>query len=292
MKNNCISILVASDNFYAILIAALLKSIDVNHQSEEHINFYIIDDGISPKFKQQLESIVDPTRITIKWIDGKHIIPEGVTIPSETSAFPLTAYMRVFAANAVDDDIEKLIYLDVDTLVQVDIAELWNIDLGKFDIAAVQDPGKTVACEWGGIPNYKDLGLSADTKYFNSGVLILNPKKWREENIAAQVVDTLVKYREHVKLPDQYALNVIFVNKWLELDPKWNWFAFQEGHEPYIIHFLDIKPIFKSYHSQESFRVEFYRYLSMTPWKNYKPQSDYKRIARKIFNKLKKTIKL
>ena len=77
MKNNCISILVASDNFYAILIAALLKSIDVNHQSEEHIDFYIIDDGISPKFKQQLESIVDPTRITIKWIDGKHIIPEG-----------------------------------------------------------------------------------------------------------------------------------------------------------------------------------------------------------------------
>jgi lipopolysaccharide biosynthesis glycosyltransferase len=46
MANN-INIIVASDNHYAILIAALLKSIDLNHKTAEHIDFYIIDDGIA-----------------------------------------------------------------------------------------------------------------------------------------------------------------------------------------------------------------------------------------------------
>ena len=45
--NNNISVIVASDNHYAILIAALLKSIEVNHKTSEHIDFYIIDDNIS-----------------------------------------------------------------------------------------------------------------------------------------------------------------------------------------------------------------------------------------------------
>lgn len=45
-STNTISIVVASDNFFAIMIAALLKSIDLNHFTEEHIDFYIIDDGI------------------------------------------------------------------------------------------------------------------------------------------------------------------------------------------------------------------------------------------------------
>jgi lipopolysaccharide biosynthesis glycosyltransferase len=64
-KNNTISIVVASDNHYAILIAALLKSIDLNHKTDEHIDFHIIDDGISAKFRTNLETIVDPSRITL-----------------------------------------------------------------------------------------------------------------------------------------------------------------------------------------------------------------------------------
>ncbi len=291
MKQRTITICVASDNHYAILIVALLKSIDVNHHSGEHIDFYIIDDGIATDFPAKLAEIVDPARITIKWIKSKEVVPQNISIPSDSSAFPLTAYMRVFSPFAISEEVEKLIYLDVDILVQDDISKLWNTDLGDYIVAAAQDSGKTVSCAWAGIPNYKELGLAADTKYFNSGVLIINPKRWRDENIALEVMNTLIKHRAHVQLADQYGLNVVLVNRWLQLDQKWNWFAFMEDEKPYIIHFLDIKPIFKSYHSQEVYKKEFYRYLSMTPWSGYKPQSDYKRLIRKFFNKLKKVIK-
>jgi lipopolysaccharide biosynthesis glycosyltransferase len=285
-----ISIVVASDNHYAILIAALLKSIDVNHKTDEHIDFHIIDDGISLKFKRKLNTIVDPERITIKWVKSKDIVPLNISIPVDNSAFPLTVYMRVFSPYVVGNDIRKIIYLDVDTIVQEDISKLWNISLGDYTIGAIQDVGKTVDCKWAGVPNYKELGLLPDTKYFNSGVLLINSQKWKESDATSQVINALSDHKEHVRLADQYGLNVVFANKWLELDPSWNWFAFKEDIKPNLVHFLDIKPIFKTYNSEEVYKEEFFRYLSMTPWKNFKPLNGNYRHVRKIFNKIKKRI--
>lgn len=287
-STNNISIVVASDNHYAILIAALLKSIDINHKTDEHIDFHIIDDGISVKTRKQLNTIANPERITLKWFESKKVIPADVTIPVDSSSFPLTAYLRVFSPYVIDQNADKLIYLDVDTIVQDDISKFWNIPLGNYTIGAIQDVGKTVDCAWGGVPNYQELGLKADTKYFNSGVLLINAKKWRAENISNQVISALIKYKKHVRLADQYGMNVVMANKWLELDSRWNWFAFKENDDPFIIHFLDIKPIFTSYKSQEIYREEFFRYLSFTPWKNFKPISGNHRQIRKIYNKIKK----
>jgi len=289
-QQNKISIVVASDNFFAIMIAALLKSIDIHHTTDEHIDFYIIDDGISPRFKEQLASIADPSRITLKWYKTKEIIPAGIVIPADGSSFPLTVFLRIFAPYMIEQDADRLIYIDVDTIVQDDISKLWNMPLGDHIIGAVQDYSETIDCKWAGIPNYKALGLAGDSKYFNSGVLLINPKKWRAENITNQVIDTLIKYKEFVVMPDQYGLNVVFANKWLELDPKWNWFANKEDEKPSLIHFVEIKPIFESYKFNESYKQEFFKYLSMTPWKNFKPISENRRLVRKFYNKVKKKI--
>lgn len=288
MTKDTISVVVASDNFYAILISALLKSIDENHKTSEHIDFHIIDDGISSKSKRRLETIVDPERLSIIWHDGKKIIPSDLSIPIDNSGFPLTTYLRVFAPNVVGLDVHKLLYIDVDIILRDDISKLWNMSTGDYTIGAIQDIAKTVDCEWGGIPNYKELGLDPKTKYFNAGVLLINTKKWREEKISEEIITALIKYKDKVQLGDQYGLNVVFAQKWKELDPKWNWFASQEDLNPSLIHFLDIKPIFKSYNSNPLFKEEFFRYLSMTPWKGFKVISGNNRLIRKVYNKLRK----
>lgn len=290
MKKNNISIVVASDNHYAILIAALLKSIELNHISEEHIDFYIIDDGISGTNKNKIENSINTNTISIYWFDKKSIIPSGMSIPVDNSAFPLTTYLRLFAPYALPKDVERFIYLDVDTIVMKDISLLWNADLQGRTIGAVIDVGKTVDCAWGGIPNYKDLGLLPSTKYFNAGIMLIDVVKWIEQDISKQVIDALRTYAEHVVLVDQYGLNVVFANQWLELDPRWNWFATFEHQDPFIIHFLDIKPTFKSYRSQEKFREDFYYYLNQTKWAGFKPISDKYRMLRKFSNKIKKKI--
>lgn len=289
-NNNNINIVVASDDFYAILIAALLKSIDVNHKTVEHIDFHIIDDGISAKFRRQLATMVDPERITLKWFKGKDVLPADVTLPIDNSAFPLTTYLRIFAPYIIDQDADKMLYLDVDTIVQDDISKLWNMPLGEHAVGAILDIAETVDSQWGGLPNYKELGLDPKTKYFNAGVLLIDAKRWRAENISGQIIDALTKHRKHNRLVDQYGLNVALANKWQELDPKWNWAAVKENDNPSLIHFLDIKPIFKNYNSKEIYKQEFFRYLSMTPWKNFKLISGNRRNFRKLMNKIKKKL--
>lgn len=289
-KNN-ISIVVASDNHYAILIAALLKSIELNHKTTEHIDFYIIDDGISTKNKQKIKDSIQRDGISIKWFESHSIIPDGVTIPVDKSAFPLTTYFRLFAPYALPQDVERLIYLDVDTIVLADISSLWYTELNGLTIGAVIDVGKTVDCAWGGIPNYKELGLLPTAKYFNAGIMLMDVVKWREQEISKKVIDALRIHKEHVVLVDQYGLNVVFANKWQELDPRWNWFATFEHPNPFIIHYLDIKPTFKSYRSQEAYKTIFFEYLNQTQWKGFKPISDTHRIVRKSINKIKNYVK-
>ena len=286
--NKKISVIVASDNHFAILIAALLKSIDLNHKSDEHIDFYIIDDGIASKTKAKLNTVVSKDRFTLIWINSKDLLPRGVSIPIDTSSWPMTTYFKIFAPYVVDQNLDRLIYLDVDTIVQSDIAELWQTEMGDFILAAAQDISLNVSCEWAGIPNYNDLGIASDAMYFNAGVLVFKPKEWREQKIAIQIMDALVKYKQHVVFADQYGLNVVMVNKWKQLDPRWNWFASKECSNPYLIHFLAIKPIFTSYNSQPVFQEYFFEYLKLTPWKNFKPISGYWGLAKKLYSKVTK----
>lgn len=285
-----INIVMASDNHYAILIAALLKSIEVNHITSELIDIYIIEDRISAANKKKIESSTQSNSITINWLTIDQIIPPTIKFPIDNTTFPLTAYFRVFAPYAIPNNLDRVIYLDVDMIVQEDISILWHTDIGDNLFGAVQDLQKVVSCSWGGIPNYKELGLTADTKYFNSGLLLINAKAWREADIANKVFKCLHENLQYINYADQYGLNAALANQWYELDPRWNWFATFEHKNPYIIHFLDIKPIFKSYKSEPNFQIIFFNYLRLTPWKKYKPISGNYRLARKIYNKVRKIV--
>ena len=157
----------------------------------------------------------------------------------------------------------------------------------------MQDLQEVVSCSWGGIPNYKELGIPADSKYFNSGLLLINAKRWRDDQITTKVIQCLIDNSKYVNWVDQYGLNAALANQWVELDRSWNWFASQgdktaTGEAPRIVHFLDIKPIFKSYASNRTFQTEFYKYMRLTPWKDHTPVSDYRRLLRKTYNKVKK----
>lgn len=284
-----ISIALASNNNYAVLMAVLIKSIVFNHHSDEDITFYILNDKISSSNQNKINSLIkNSPEITIKWINANHVFPKDVKFPTDNSAFPFTAYLRLFAPFVVDKSVKKLIYFDVDMVVRKDVSELWNMDMQNYTMAAVLDVGKTAGTPWGGIPNYKLLGIDADAKYFNSGMMIINCEKWMNENIPEMVFKAMRDNIKYVNYADQYGLNVVFTGKWLEIDPLWNWFANIYHPNPKCIHYLDIKPIFKSYNSDKALQKEFFKYLEMTPWRGMPLKSDFKRLFAKAIIKVKK----
>lgn len=69
---------------------------------------------------------------------------------------------------------DTVLSLDVDTIVEQDIGELFGIDLGNNFFAAVREPN-----------------LSGAKPYFNTGVCLLNLKLWRETGKDDEMIDAL-----------------------------------------------------------------------------------------------------
>ena len=118
--------------------------------------------------------------------------------------------------------LDKVIYLDCDIVVNLDIAELWNIDLGDNAIGAVGGDG------------YEPDSLHERLRWkfnkcqaqfsFNAGVLIMNLKKIRElGNFFTIAVQWLNRHLHTADYTDQDALNSIFKDSVTFIDHKFNY---------------------------------------------------------------------
>ncbi|WP_198175279.1 glycosyltransferase family 8 protein [Spirosoma telluris] len=206
----------------------------------------------------------------------------------DRSTFPRNVFVRLFIPYFIPQELTKVVYLDVDMIAHQDITPLWSIDLGNKLVGAVVDRAEVAGSSWGGYRNYQELGLQADTKIFNSGLLVINPIAWRQQQITERVIRCIEENVKYAVFPDQYGLNVVLANQWLELDRRWNCYAQSDEANPYIIHFTGVKPIYTSYHLNKAYQEEFYHYLRMTPWHQYNPVGGWNRFLLKQTHKMSK----
>jgi lipopolysaccharide biosynthesis glycosyltransferase len=288
MSAQIITLVVVCNNHFAVLLAALLKSLDLTHKTEENVNVYIVDDGLSSPTRTKLARCICSTKITLIWVKIGDAIPKGTLIPMDNSSFPISAYLRLFASHFVASNVEKIIYLDADMILLEDISTLWNVDLQGHVVAAVVDRTEKVSNPWGGIKNYKELGLDPEAKYFNSGLLVIDLAKWQEGDFTNKILTCINDNKQYASFPDQYGLNVVLVNNWLEIDPLWNCFPMSTAEHPYLIHFIGRKPIFKKYDYNLAYKKMFFEYLTQTEWRGFQPQMESSRLLRKFYNLMSK----
>lgn len=292
--NNTIPIVVVTDEHYVVLLAVLLKSMETNHKTGEKIQVYVVEDGVTKISRKKLQDSIGPDMFNITWVSMKDAIPEGVKLPMDRTSFPITAYMRLFIATIVSPGTKKALFLDVDMMLLGEISELWETDLGHHAVGAVQDARVTTFDnEWGGIFNYKELGIAPDTKYMNSGLLLVNIEKWVAQDLTQRIIDCINENIKYANYADQYGLNVVLANEWLPLNPRWNCFASDNMLKPLLIHFISRKPIYKTYNNNPQFKMLFDAYLERTMFRNAKSIGEMQRYVKKIKNilvKIKKTV--
>jgi lipopolysaccharide biosynthesis glycosyltransferase len=291
---SAISIVLACDNHYFIMLGGLLKSIEINHKSGELLDIYIVDDNTSYDNKIKLKTSLDQDMFQIHWIDKKDAIPDGFVLPVINNTYPLNTYYRILIPFFLPEGIQKVLYMDVDMIVEEEISKLWNIDISDFIIGAVPDSNTRFIgnTERGaeGIVNYRELGLNPNTKYFNAGLLLINVAKWIEYNVTERVFSIIKQNSRYAGMGDQYGLNVVLSDRFLEIDSLWNCLANSSEPSPRIIHFIHRKPFYKSYSYNKAYQNIFYKYISKTKWNNSPPVGETTRYLKKIDNVLKKII--
>ncbi len=137
---------------------------------------------------------------------------------------------------------DKVLYMDCDTVLLTDVAELYNIDIGDNYIGAVAD--QAVAA----VPQFVEytknaLGIVAE-KYFNSGVIVMNLKQFRAINFYEKF-DALLRSYHFTIAPDQDCLNLICKDKVYYYAAGWNQMpiAGMAAENPMLIHYnLTMKP--------------------------------------------------
>lgn len=126
-------------------------------------------------------------------------------------------WMRLVAPDLIAADDENLLYIDCDCIVDRDIADLADLDLGTAPFAAVADFAKAKHPGW-----LERLGLLPGTPYFNAGVMLFSHRRYRAEGWSRRAIDLTLSIPDRLKLHDQDVFNTIVEGRWVELPWSYN----------------------------------------------------------------------
>lgn len=257
MKN--INILMSVNKKFLEHIEELIFSL--LYYSSCPINIYLM--YVETELNQEdLESISN----YVKKIGNGKIIPilfdvrhlDGMPVTdNEGDFFGMEAYSRLFCAFKLPKSVEKILYLDADMICTGDITELYNIDY---------EDKIWVACRDNGIQpkDLERLELPLDYEYINSGMLLVNVKKLRENYSEKQMIDLIRKNKDVLIYPDQDFINKIFKDDIKIINEKYNLIAKDVRYKnlnekPLIIHYAgSAKPWSDNVSRFDREYIEFY----------------------------------
>ena len=229
-------IALGADINYIDKVETVIKSVSVHNHK---VKFYVFNDDLPSEWfllmRHRLK-IIGSEIINVK--KTAHNLRD-FHLPNAILSY--AAFFRYFIADEVIED--RVLYLDSDTIVNAKLDDLFFLDLQGYAIAAVQD-----------------VDQSGWLTTFNSGVMVIDAKKWRENCLTQSLLELTAKHHEHV-YGDQGVLNMYFGDQWLHLDKEYNfmvgldqflhlsgnmeWYQsnYYGKYEPKIIHYTtEFKP--------------------------------------------------
>ena len=229
------AIVLAANYAYVDQVMTTIKSICYHNRS---IRFYLINSDFPNEWIKQINKRLEKF--------DSEIINCRVTseqISRYKTDISYTVFLRYFVADFVKED--KALYLDCDLVVTKNLDDLFATDLQDYPLAAVRD--------FGGRAYF-------GREMFNAGVLLINNALWKQENMTQKLIDLTNEWHDKVDQADQSILNMLFENKWLELDFDYNHIVIHKQFTDYrlpvgqdypgIIHYLSHRKPWKDLAAQ------------------------------------------
>ena len=205
---NCVKIVFLLDNKYFFCTYVALASLIHSKNKDTYYDISILHTGLSLKY-QAILSRLNNTDIHITFIGFD---PQKYLNIKNVYHVTNTACVKFDIPN-IFCDLDKILYIDGDVLIKQDLTPLFNIDLGDNYIAAVREMQASL---W----NYHQIVGSEF--YINSGVMLLNLKKMREDDIPAKMMALKACQPKEWKCMDQDVFNKICDKKILLLGLEMN----------------------------------------------------------------------
>ena len=205
-----INLLVTLDGRYVEPLSVLLNSYAAAH-TEHTTDLYVLHSSLSrddiAKIQNAAGSGVTVINIEVKerWFSKTPVLER---LPEES-------FYRLLAFHILPESVEKCLYLDPDIIIRGSLAPLYETDISQSYIAAA-----------GHMKGFRDsfnkmrLGISGVGHYINSGVMLMNLKKIREDFTLRDILASLEENIQRLMLGDQDLANILFGEKILYLDER------------------------------------------------------------------------
>ena len=212
----------------------MLASVKAHASAARPVRVYALTDFASPELAMLAGRMADETfdlvPLACTNVHGTFPIRDHITAGT---------YLRFLLPDLLPD-VERIIYLDVDVVVNRDLGALYDVAFEDTPMAAMPDwPMLVGSLTW---PTFfipyegerlrfaayveRVLGFACEgtTNYFNCGVMVFDLARWRREDVAGRTVKHLTD-NPGLYYMDQDALNVVMGGRYARLDARYNAFA-------------------------------------------------------------------
>jgi lipopolysaccharide biosynthesis glycosyltransferase len=217
----------AADTNYALQAVVLAKSLGLSQK--QHVSFIVFGSGWSQKQIRLIQSISNE----FLTINVRTVNVEQFTNLKLSRGFPLATAYNILAPTYFLQNEKRALYLDADMVVTEDLEPLWDTEL-KTPVGAVLD----AHIVWAASPSmwrpWREEGLAPLTPYLNTGMMLIDLDKWREQKLTERTLGYLAKY----ELPcvDQDAINLALRGEFDQLHPRYNSMPY---HHLMMLRYLD-----------------------------------------------------
>lgn len=240
-----INVCFAPDNNYVIPCIVAIQSLCLRNCNCVKVDIFILDGGLTAENKQTIETVVlSHENASVSFVDVDDARFKDFSSDTWGTA---TAYR--LKIGELLPHIDRVLYLDADTIVCKSVSDMYFCNLGTNIIGMAPDIWHK--------KQKKRFPCKRQT-YFNAGVCLIDLKKWRDKKISESLFDFYRKNIDACIYPDQDPINIVLDGMVLQLDCKynfgWHWdkneclesFGSCDLSEAAIVHYVFNKPWWSS----------------------------------------------
>ncbi len=215
--NDIIPIFYAADDTFVKYTLVSLTALKENADRTRNYRIYILLTTVSEELKAPFAALSEENFL-IEFVDVSAYLATCDDKLHTRDYYSKTTYYRLFIAEMYPM-YDKALYIDSDTVVLGNVAELYDHDLGENYVGACHEQAMVQMDVYG---TYVEQVLGLDrNRYFNAGMLLINCRLFREEKMLERFLELLRAYTFVVTQDEDY-LNVLCENRVLWLNQGWN----------------------------------------------------------------------
>lgn len=195
------NILVTLNSGYVLPLCTMLKSLSYSNEGTD-IDLYIVHSSLTLADFQKINAVTINTDISLHPIKVDNSLFDGAPTCKRISK---ETYYRIFASELLPEELDRILYIDPDTVVINRLDDFYNADFGSNVLIGAKHFDGAID-----IWNRKRLGIKHSKRYINAGVMLFNLKLMRELFSSERVFDIIKKKKPILFLADQDVINIMY----------------------------------------------------------------------------------